>query len=126
MFLHLTHVEEYLPDGLIASLVSLEFYHQKRGCFLWTARISIGPTSSETDCRRREFLDFMNEIVAAYPDRELHVVLDNLNTHKPKQDQWLKRHPKVNLHFTPTYSSWLNQMECWFSILGQVRYLPLR
>jgi hypothetical protein len=37
--------------------------------------------------RRREFLDFMNRIVAAYPDRELHVVMDNLNTHKPKEDR---------------------------------------
>jgi transposase len=69
--------------------------------------------------RRREFLDFMNETVAVYPDREIHVVLDNLNTHKPKDDRWLKRHPKVHLHFTPTYSSWLNQVECWFSILGE-------
>src|SRR5580704_6589489 len=69
--------------------------------------------------RRREFLDFMNQIVSAYPERHLHVVLDNLNTHKPKQDRWLKRHPQVHLHFIPTYSSWLNQVECWFSILGQ-------
>lgn len=69
--------------------------------------------------RRREFLDFMNEIVTAYPDREIHVILDNLNTHKPKDDRWLKRHPRVHLHFTPTYSSWLNQVECWFSILGE-------
>jgi transposase len=69
--------------------------------------------------RRREFLDFMNEIVAAYPNREIHVVLDNLNTHKPKDDRWLKLHPQVHLHFTPTYSSWLNQVECWFSILSK-------
>lgn len=69
--------------------------------------------------RGREFLDFMNEIVAANPNREIHVVLDNLNTHKPKQDRWLKRHPQVRLHFTPTYSSWLNQVECWFSILSK-------
>jgi len=69
--------------------------------------------------RRREFLDFMNEIVGAYQDREIHVVLDNLNTHKPKEDRWLKRHPTVHLHFTPTYSSWLNQVECWFSILAK-------
>lgn len=69
--------------------------------------------------RRREFLDFMNEIVAANPDREIHVVLDNLNTHKPKEDRWLKRHPQVHLHFIPTYSSWLNQVECWFSILSR-------
>ena len=61
----------------------------------------------------------MNQVVAAYPDRELHVVLDNLNTHKPKEDRWLKRHPNVHLHFTPTYSWWLNQVESWFSILGQ-------
>lgn len=69
--------------------------------------------------RRREFLDFMNEVVAANPDRELHVILDNLNTHKPKRDRWLQQHPQVHLHFTPTYSSWLNQVECWFSILSR-------
>jgi transposase len=69
--------------------------------------------------RRREFLDFMNAIVGANPNREIHVVLDNLNTHKPKQDRWLKRHPQVHLHFIPTYSSWLNQVECWFSILSR-------
>jgi transposase len=69
--------------------------------------------------RRREFLDFMNDIVAANPNREIHVVLDNLNTHKPKEDRWLKSHPLVHLHFIPTYSSWLNQVECWFSILSR-------
>jgi transposase len=69
--------------------------------------------------RRREFLDFMNELVAKYPDKELHVVLDNLNTHKPKEDRWLKTHPQVHFHFIPTHSSWLNQVECWFSILSR-------
>jgi len=68
--------------------------------------------------RRVEFLDFMNEIVAAHPaDTALHVILDNLNTHKPKNDRWLKRHPNVHFHFTPTRASWLNQVEIWFSIL---------
>jgi transposase len=69
--------------------------------------------------RRREFLDFMNEIVAAHPGREIHVVLDNLSTHQPKEDRWLKRHAPVHFHFIPTYSSWLNQVECWFSILSR-------
>lgn len=69
--------------------------------------------------RRRDFLAFMNEVVAAYPHQELHVVLDNLNTHKPKHDRWLARHKKVHLHFTPTHASWLNQIECWFSILSR-------
>ena len=61
----------------------------------------------------------MNELVAAHPDKQIHVILDNLNTHKPKQDRWLKAHPNVHLHYTPTYASWLNQVECWFSILSR-------
>jgi transposase len=69
--------------------------------------------------RRREFLAFMNEVVAEHAGRELHVVLDNLSTHKPKTDGWLRRHPSVHFHYTPTYASWLNQVECWFSILSR-------
>lgn len=69
--------------------------------------------------RRREFLDFMNEVVAAHPDREIHVILDNLNTHKPKNDRWLARHPLVHLYYTPTHASWMNQVEVWFSILSR-------
>jgi hypothetical protein len=60
----------------------------------------------------------MNDIVAAYPaGAAIHVVLDNLNTHKPRNDCWLKRHPNVHFHFTPTRASWLNQVEIWFSVL---------
>jgi transposase len=69
--------------------------------------------------RRREFLAFMNDVVRDYPGLEIHVILDNLNTHKPKYDRWLRIHPDVHFHFTPTYSSWLNQVECWFSILSR-------
>src|SRR5215471_423029 len=69
--------------------------------------------------RRVEFLDFMNRVVAAYLDREVHVILDNLNTHKPKHDRWLARHKNVHFHFTPTHASWLNQVEVWFSILSR-------
>jgi transposase len=61
----------------------------------------------------------MNDLVANYPGRELHVVLDNLNTHKPKEDRWLKAHHNLHLHFIPTHSSLLNQVECWFSILSR-------
>jgi transposase len=67
--------------------------------------------------RRREFLDFMNEVVTDYPRQEIHVVLDNLSTHKPKRDRWQARHPNVHWHYTPTHASWLNQVEVWFSIL---------
>jgi len=68
--------------------------------------------------RRVEFLHFMNRLVALYPDREMHVILDNLNTHKPKEDRWLGRHKNVHFHFIPTHASWLNQVEVWFSILS--------
>src|SRR6202140_2985305 len=66
--------------------------------------------------RRVEFLDFMDSVTSAFPDRQLHVILDNLNTHK-KNEHWLKAHPNVKFHFTPTSASWLNQVEVWFSIL---------
>ncbi|MET4236441.1 transposase [Bradyrhizobium sp. i1.4.4] len=58
----------------------------------------------------------MNSVTSAFPDRQLHVILDNFNTHK-KNDHWLKAHPNVKFHFTPTSTSWLNQVEVWFSIL---------
>jgi len=68
--------------------------------------------------RRREFLDFMNETIQGVPShQEVHVILDNLRTHKPKNDQWLTRHKNVHFHYTPTHASWLNQVEIWFSIL---------
>jgi transposase len=70
--------------------------------------------------RRREFLDFMNDIVGAYgQDKQIHVILDNLNTHKPKKDRWLGRHKNVHFHFIPTHSSWMNMVEVWFSILSR-------
>jgi transposase len=68
---------------------------------------------------RRGFLDFMNEIVSAHTGREIHVALDNPNTRTAKEDRWLKRHSHVHFHVVPAYSSWLNQVECWFSILSR-------
>ena len=64
-----------------------------------------------------EFVGFLSEVVATQPKgREIHVILDNLSTHKTQQVQsFLALHPHVRLHFTPTYSSWLNQVELWFS-----------
>jgi hypothetical protein len=58
--------------------------------------------------RHIEFIDFMNDILADQPGKDI-PVLDNLNTHKPKYDRWLKRRPKVHFPFTPTPASWLNQ-----------------
>ena len=64
-----------------------------------------------------EFGAFLIDIVAHQPRRkEIHVILDNLSAHKtPRVDAFLHMHPNVQLHFTPTYSSWLNQVELWFA-----------
>jgi len=74
--------------------------------------------------RRREFLEFINEVVSEHPDEEIHVVLDNLSTHKPKHDGWLARHRNVHFHYTPTHASWLNQTEIWFSLLTRYALRP--
>jgi transposase len=64
-----------------------------------------------------EFVAFLTDIAAHQPrQHEIHVILDNLSAHKTKQvNTFLSEHPKVQLHFTPTYSSWLNQVELWFA-----------
>lgn len=70
--------------------------------------------------RAAEFLAFLQLLVRVYPRRQLHVILDNASSHKtPEVQQWLRRHRRVHLHFTPTGSSWLNQVETWFSILSR-------
>lgn len=64
-----------------------------------------------------EFVTFLEEVVKqCKPKQEIHVILDNLSAHKTsKVADFLKDHPEVRLHFTPTYSSWLNQVEIWFA-----------
>jgi transposase len=64
-----------------------------------------------------EFLAFLTVVVDSQPRRrEIHIILDNLSTHKTQQVRtFLAAHPRVHLHFTPTYSSWLNQVELWFA-----------
>jgi transposase len=69
--------------------------------------------------RAEEFRRFLNLIDASVPgDLDVHVVLDNSSTHKtPSIQRWLVRHPRFTLHYTPTYSSWLNLVERWFAEL---------
>jgi len=62
----------------------------------------------------------MNKVVRAYPNQELHVILDNSSTHgTPDVKEWLGAHPLVHFHYTPTSASWLNQIEGWFGILAK-------
>jgi transposase len=68
--------------------------------------------------RHQEFLKFLKQLDKEVPDKELHLILDNYGTHKQeKVQQWLKRHKRFHLHFTPTGASWMNMVEIWFGIL---------
>jgi transposase len=64
-----------------------------------------------------DFVGFLKEVIATQaPQTRIHLIADNLSAHKTKLvETFLKENPQVSLHFTPTYSSWLNQVEIWFS-----------
>jgi transposase len=83
--------------------------------------IDDGTVISEIRRRHRavEYMKFLVAIDKAVPDElEIHLVVDNLSTHKtPAVKAWLARHPRFHVHFTPTGSSWINQVERWFSYL---------
>ncbi|MGH7580714.1 MAG: IS630 family transposase [Gemmatimonadales bacterium] len=108
-----------LPNGRALTGFAHEYQRHGTSTLFAALEVATGQVTAGHYRRRRrvEFLDFMNRVVAAYPGRDLHVILDNLSTHKPKRDRWLARHPQVHLHFTPTHASWLNLIEVWFSIL---------
>src|SRR3954462_5347962 len=68
--------------------------------------------------RHQEFLVFLPHVARAYPDAELHLIMDNYAPHKhPKVKAWLTANPRVHVHFTPTSGSWLNIVEVWFRII---------
>lgn len=99
---------EYVRHGTQSLIAALEIATGKVLAHVKQRRTSVN------------FLHFMNDVAAAFPNRELHVVLDNLNIHKNEAAQrWLQRHPKVHFHHTPTHASWVNLIECFFSILSK-------
>jgi transposase len=68
--------------------------------------------------RHQEFLAFLKHVARTYPDRELHLVMDNYAAHKRIEIRdWLAANPRIHVHFTPTSGSWLNLVEVWFGII---------
>jgi transposase len=76
-------------------------------------------TATKQQHRAKDFVDFLRQIDSAVePHLQAHVILDNLSAHKaPEVKRWLVRNPRFHLHFTPTYSSWLNLVERFFALL---------
>jgi hypothetical protein len=71
--------------------------------------------------RHQELLAFLNHLDRNVPPGlGIHLIADNYGTHKnPKVKAWLARHPRYHIHYTPTYASWLNQVERWFGLITQ-------
>jgi len=68
--------------------------------------------------RHQEFLRFLRQVAKAYPERELHLVMDNYAAHKRVEIRdWLAANPRIQVHFTPTSASWMNLVEVWFGII---------
>jgi len=99
---------EYVRHGTQTLIAALEIATGKVVAHIRNRRTSMN------------FRRFMNDVVRNYPDRELHVVADNLNIHKNEAlRRWLSHHPRVRFHYTPTHASWVNLIECFFSILSK-------
>lgn len=99
------HGFEYVRHGTLSLYAALE--------------VATGRVEGKTAARHTsvEFIDFLDQVVATAPKRKaIHFIADNLSAHKTKAVQaWLVAHPRVTMHYTPTYSSWLNQVESWFA-----------
>jgi transposase len=108
-----------LPNGKAISGYGHEYKRHGTTTLFAALNIATGQVEAGHYKRRRriEFLDFMNTVIADYSEKEIHVIMDNLSTHKPKNDRWLASHKNVYFHYTPTHASWLNQIEIWFGIL---------
>lgn len=99
------HGFEYKRNGTLSLYAALE---------VATGRVEGMTVRRHTSA---EFVRFLTRLVTGQPKRrEIHIIADNLSAHKTKAvSAWLAEHPQVHLHYTPTYSSWLNQVELWFA-----------
>jgi transposase len=99
------HGFEYKRNGTLSLYAALE---------VGTGRVEGMTASRHTSA---EFVRFLDRLVATQSARrEIHLIADNLSAHKTKAvAAWLAAHPRVHMHHTPTYSSWLNQVEIWFA-----------
>ena len=120
----LDRTQPVLPMGL-GYVEGVTHDYVRHGTTTLFAALDIASGEVLTRCkprhRHQEFLGFLNHIDANVPpELDIHLVVDNYATHKHfKVRQWLAARPRYHLHYTPTYSSWLNQVEIWFNIITQ-------
>ena len=98
------------------------FEYKRNGTASLLAALEVHTGKVQGECLERNdsdaFIRFLRRLLRAYPEKELHVVVDNGSSHRSKQTAaWVAKHKRVHLYFTPTHASWLNQIEIWFGIL---------
>lgn len=98
--------------------------YKRNGTTCLLAALSVHEGTVDARCVQRqthkEILGFLKHIYRKYPGRQLHVIMDNLSAHKHGAvKEWVKKRRRLTIHYTPTYSSWLNQIEIWFSIFSR-------
>src|SRR5581483_2788488 len=120
----LERTQPVLPMGLgYVEGVTHDYY--RHGTTTLFAALDILDGAVITQCkprhRHQEFLSFLRHLDASIPaGLEVHLIADNYGTHKhPRVKAWLARHRRYHLHYIPTYSSWLNQVERWFGLITQ-------
>jgi putative transposase len=120
----LERTQPILPMGL-GYVEGITHTYVRHGTTTLFAALDISNGEVITTCkprhRHQEFLSFLRLINKNVPENlDLHIIVDNYSTHKhSKVKGWLARHPRFHIHFTPTYSSWLNQVERWFGLITQ-------
>lgn len=120
----LERTQPVLPMGL-GYLEGVTHDYLRHGTTTLFAALNVLDGSVITQCkprhRHQEFLSFLNHLDRNVPVAlDLHLIADNYATHKhPRVKMWLARHPRYHLHYTPTYASWLNQVERWFGLITQ-------
>jgi putative transposase len=120
----LERTQPMLPMGL-GYVQGFTHDYVRHGTTTLFAALDIANGEVLADCqpyhRHQEFVSFLRQIDANVPrDLDIHLVLDNYAAHKHEKVRgWLARHPRYHLHFVPTYSSWLNQVERWFALITQ-------
>jgi putative transposase len=120
----LDRTQPMLPLGL-GYVEGVTHTYERHGTATLFAALDIASGKVITDYRRRhrhqEYLDFLKHVDQSVPKSlDIHLVIDNYATHKhEKIKRWLALHPRYHVHFTPTYASWLNQVEIWFNLITQ-------
>ena len=120
----LERTQPVLPMGLgYVEGVTHDYYRHGTTTLFAALNVLDGSVISQCKPRHRhqEFLAFLNHLDRNVPPGlELHLIADNYATHKhPKVKAWLARRPRYHIHYTPTYASWLNQVERWFALITQ-------